>query len=80
MLGLHVTKTCLMPINYIICYPIVTSNLIELANILLKCSGLLFLNPKYFAEASPLLTVTNWCVEIVSGWAKVTQMPIFHSN
>ena len=46
LLELHITKTCLMPINYIICYPIVTSNLIEVANILLKCSGLPFLNSK----------------------------------
>lgn len=45
-----------MPVNYIICYPITTTNLLELANILLKCVDLLLLNfnvPQICRSISP---------------------------
>lgn len=45
-----------MSINYIICNPITTTNLLELANTLLKCLGFLLLNfnvPQISRSISP---------------------------
>lgn len=44
LLNLHVKETCIMSINYTICYPITVIHLLEIVNTLLECRGSLLLN------------------------------------